>query len=223
MRKKTIKFTVVILFIVVSGILYSCQSIPDGGVSEVISETHDTGRVLTDSEVDIKSDDNESDDVQKVGDTKEVSKSDSAAGTVCVYVCGAVKHAGVYTLAAGAWAEAAVKAAGGFSENADTSALNLAQLVSDGQKIDVPEIGEVYAAGEEAEGGAASGNDRLLDINKATIDELMTLPGIGESKAAKIIAYREANGPFASVEALKQVPGIKDGVFEPIKTLICAG
>lgn len=62
-----------------------------------------------------------------------------------------------------------------------------------------------------------------MDINKATVDELMTLPGIGESKAAKIIAYREANGPFASVEALKQVPGIKDGVFEPIKALICAG
>ncbi len=223
MRKKTIKFTVVILFIVVSGILYSCQSIPDGGVSEVISETHDTGRVLTDSEVDIKSDDNETDIVQKAGDVNADSKDDSDAGTVCVYVCGAVKKAGVYTLAAGARAEAAVKAAGGFAEIADTSALNLAEIVSDGQKIDVPAIGETSAPDDADAHGISSEDGGLLDINKATVDELMTLPGIGESKAAKIIAYREANGPFASVEALKQVPGIKDGVFEPIKALICAG
>lgn len=222
MRKKTVKMTVTILFIIVSGILYSCQSIPDGGVSEVVSETHDTGRVLTDSEVDIKGDDNENDGVQKADSTEEESRSDSTAGTVCVYVCGAVKHAGVYTLAAGERAEAAVKAAGGFSEEADTSALNLAEVVSDGQKIDVPKIGEAYAPVGDG-GGASSGNGGLLDINKATVDELMSLPGIGESKASKIIAYREANGPFASVEALKQVPGIKDGVFEPIKTLICAG
>ena len=103
--------------------------------------------------------------------------------TVCVYVCGAVKHAGVYTLHCSDRIEAAIEAAGGFSEDADTSAINLAQMMEDGQKIDVPSVNDVsvHDSGDEAL--------ELSDINKASAAELMTLPGIGEAKAAQIIAY----------------------------------
>lgn len=232
MRRKIIKLIAVVLLIAVSGALYSCQNRPDGGGADIVLEADDTGGVLTDGEVDIKSADNEAGGDSKRGKLSEDNSTDksiadnkhdsdkesSSDGAVYVYVCGAVKNAGVYPLHSGDRIEAAILAAGGFSEDADTSALNLAELLCDGQKIDVPAVGETIAAGE---GTADKGG--LLDINRASASELMTLPGIGETKANQIIAYREANGPFESVEALKNVPGIKDGVFEPIKALICAG
>lgn len=212
MRKKMIKWTALAAAVFVCGILYSCQNRPGGGETEVILQTDSTGGILIESEVDIKSEDNKKGSEDVPADDRQ-----SLTETVCVYVCGAVKHAGVYTLHCSDRIEAAIEAAGGFSEDADTSAINLAQMMEDGQKIDVPSVNDasVHDSGDETLG--------LLDINKASAAELMTLPGIGEAKAAQIIAYREAHGFFASVDALKQVPGIKDGVFENIKTLICAG
>lgn len=212
MRKKMIKLTVLTAAVFACGILYSCQNEPGGGEAAVILQTNHTGGLLTESEVNIKSEDNKK-------DSESTANTDwpSPTETVCVYVCGAVRHAGVYTLHCSDRIEAAIEAAGGFSEDADSSAINLAQKMEDGQKIDVPSVNDVLVndSGDEASG--------LLDINRASAAELMTLPGIGEAKASQIIAYREAHGFFASVEALKQVPGIKDGVFENIKAMICAG
>lgn len=212
MRSSFFKTAVFILLIFVSGILYSCQSAP-GGTEIVLNEdAGETDSSFTENKVDIKSEDNSKKEKQSTDD-------ENAEMKVCVYVCGAVKKSGVYVFKSGERIEAAVLAAGGFDEEADTDALNLADVMEDGQKIYVPAEGEVSAAVQD--GIASEGG--LLNINSASAAELMELPGIGEAKAGQIIAYREANGGFKSIDELKQVPGIKDGVYEPLKDLICTG
>ena len=71
-------------------------------------------------------------------------------------------------------------------------------------------------------GGNSSGSGALVNINQASKEELMTLPGIGESKADKIIAYREENGRFSTPEGIMEISGIKDGLYNKIKDKICA-
>ncbi|MCD7762969.1 MAG: helix-hairpin-helix domain-containing protein [Lachnospiraceae bacterium] len=160
-----------------------------------------------------------------------------------VYVCGAVKEPGVYPITADMRVCDAVELAGGFSSEADEEWLNQAAAVSDGQKLYIytkEETELMRASGMTAEGmntldGSVSGStngagtgetngtdssDGRVNLNTATRDELMTLPGIGESKADAIIAYREEHGTFASIEEIQNISGIKSGVFSQIKDLI---
>ncbi len=103
-------------------------------------------------------------------------------------------------------------------KNAVDEALNLAEFIEDGQRIYVPCTAEADAGMfmQEDESQAPG----LVNINKADVDELMTLPGIGEAKAKNIIKYRESNGNFDSIEALKNVDGIKEGVYAALSDLI---
>lgn len=133
---------------------------------------------------------------------------------IYVYVCGHVKQPGVYQLAENSRICDALSLAGGVSEDGDAEALNQAEHMTDGQTIYVPGIGEY---GKE---NAALAEDGLLDINTATKEEFMTLPGIGESKASAIIQYREEHGMFEGIEELMEIPGIKKGVFDKIKDKI---
>lgn len=134
---------------------------------------------------------------------------------VYVYVCGHVRQPGVYCLKAGSRICEAISLAGGILEDGRAEALNQAQPVADGQTLYVPGIDE-----EQEEGGSEDFEDGLVDINKAAKEELMTLPGIGESKALSIIQYREEHGLFESVEELMEIPGIKEGIFNKIKNSI---
>ena len=165
-----------------------------------------------------------------------------------VYVCGAVKSPGVYPLLPDRRLVDAVDAAGGFTEEAGTDYLNLAAVLSDGQKIYVPTLQEVESAIENGTVNAvvnitsnsptdistdsivdqsnepsfsADNSDGKVDINSADMTELMTLPGIGQQKAEKIIAYREANGGFSRIEDIMLVGGIKEGLFNRVKDRIC--
>lgn len=132
---------------------------------------------------------------------------------IYVQVSGAVVKPGVYTLDAGSRIFQAIELAGGVTESADTGSLNQAEILSDGQMVYIMETGE-----DEKEGSpAAKQDDGKVNINTATESELMTLPGIGESKARSILAWREANGNFTQIEDLMKVEGIKDGVFSKIK------
>lgn len=133
---------------------------------------------------------------------------------IYVYVCGAVHVPGVYKLPADSRVFEAVESAGGLLETAAADQLNQAETVSDGQQIYVPDI-------EEANTGT-SGTDRAekderVDLNTAGKEELMTLAGIGEVRAEAILRYREEHGRFESVEELKQIEGIKEGIFNRIK------
>lgn len=152
--------------------------------------------------------------------TWETSGSESLAGEalpgeiLLVHVCGAVCCPGVYELSDGDRVLDAVKAAGGFSEDAAQDALNLAQEVEDGSRIRIP-------TESEAESGSQafwpSEDDGTININTAGISELTSLSGIGESRAEDILSYRQEHGPFQSIEEIKNVPGIKDTIFEKIK------
>jgi competence protein ComEA len=140
--------------------------------------------------------------------------------SVTVHVVGAVARPGVYSLASGSRCADAVAAAGGLLGPADQAAVNLARIVADGEQIAVPVIGEapVAAAGSGAGGGSASGGK--VDLNAATVADLDTLPGVGPATAAKIVADREENGPFRSVEDLMRVPGIGAKRFDALKDMV---
>ena len=148
-----------------------------------------------------------------------------------VYVTGQVKNPGVYEFPEESRIINAIDAAGGYTDEACETYLNLASALSDGQMIYVPSMDEVYSNDSDAaqgmliaqSGGSISGTEnQLININTASKEELMTLPGIGESKAEKIISYREQNGRFSSAEGIMEISGIKDGLYNKIKDRICA-
>ena len=135
---------------------------------------------------------------------------------IYVYVCGEVKCPGVYELLDGSRICDAIDAAGGMTETACTDYLNLASYVSDGQKIEVLTNEEVALIVEQEEKDASG----LININEAMLEELITLPGIGETRASSIISFREKNGPFDKIEDIMNVSGIKEAAFEKIQAYI---
>lgn len=137
----------------------------------------------------------------------DASKNETAG---YVHVCGAVKNPGIYEFTEGSRVFELIEKAGGFDDEADKDSYNLALEVKDGQQIRIPYIGETI----ESESG-------LINLNQASIEELCTIPGIGESRAQAIISYRDKNGGFKDVEELKEISGIKDATFEKIKPYIC--
>lgn len=169
------------------------------------------------------------------GDSEDATEEEPS--TIVVYVCGAVVSPGVFELEEGARIQDAILAAGGFSDDAATESLNLASLVEDGEQIDVPtleELEEAEAAGVEltttttgsstsdsSDDSSDSTSTGLININTATAEELETLPGIGEVTAANIVADREENGPFSSIEDITRVSGIGDAKYAAIADLIC--
>lgn len=141
---------------------------------------------------------------------------------IYVYVCGAVNQTGVYALKEDARVYEAIECAGGLREDAATSAVNQAEIISDGQQIYIP-TQEEYESGITADTAVSSqsnSSDEKVHLNTATKEELTTLTGIGESRAESILAYREAHGSFQSVEELMNVEGIKEGIFQKIKEQI---
>lgn len=162
-------------------------------------------------------------------------------GQLVVYVCGQVQNPGVYTLSSGSRIADAVELAGGMTEEAAGDVLNLAENLTDAQMIRIPSLEEVQELGAEvilhAVGGGASsvqipvqpGTEKgvggadsqgKVSLNQATREQLLSLPGIGESKADAILLYRQENGGFQTVEEIMNISGIKEGVFLKIKDKI---
>ena len=138
------------------------------------------------------------------------------AQAVFVHICGEVAYPGVYEVPKESRLCDVLLLAGGFTEAAAMDSVNLAGQVSDGMQVMIPSIQEVRQAAAEK----ARERDGLLNLNTATKTELCTLSGIGESRAAAIIAYREAHGGFSAVEEIMQVEGIKSGTYEKLKDRI---
>lgn len=139
---------------------------------------------------------------------------------VIVHVTGSVNQPGVYTLPYGSRISDAVQAAAGFTQDADQDKLNLAQLLRDGDQIRVPAklvLDEGNSMPVRLETLPVS---QLVNINTATQAELELLPRIGPATAQAIIAYREQNGPFRSVDDLQKVPGIGPATLAELKPLI---
>lgn len=225
-----------IIFVLLCMLMCMCQGCSDEEVMEIISEEADKEENADDSIEEAS--DALADNTEK---TENIETNDSQS--FVVYVSGYVNNPGVYELSAGSRVIDAIDAAGGYSKEAYDNYLNLASLIADGQMIYVPSEEEVESGSIErgvasgadgsgvggvtggnggGNGGNSSGSGALVDINQASKEELMTLPGIGESKADKIIAYREENGRFSTPEGIMEISGIKDGLYNKIKDKICA-
>ena len=187
------KKAIILLYLVLIILIYGCSDRRSTSVEEFVSTENVSNSI-----------------------TKEESEHESI---IYVYVCGCVKNPGVYKLSEGARVCEALELAGGILDEATVDNLNLAALLSDGEKIYVYSVNEISTMDVVTD----AVNDGKVNINTATSEELMTLPGIGEAKALAIINYREEVGHFEVIEDIMNISGIKESVFNKIKNDICVG
>ncbi len=158
-------------------------------------------------------------------DAGESRATEAASQKVTVYVTGAVNNPGVVTLAEGSRIGDAVNSCGGVLPTGDAERINMAQVLKDGQKINVPEKDQAAKAlgGSKAKaaGPGSSKKGELININTADAQTLDSLPGVGPSTAQKIIDYRETEGAFQDINDLKKIKGIGEAKFAKLKDKIC--
>ena len=157
--------------------------------------------------------------------TEETSSESPESETILVDVKGAVQSEGVYELSSTARVNDAIKAAGGFSDQADKKSVNLAQKLSDEAVVYVASQGENVsvvqsATSSPATGDAGNENTEKINLNTATVADLTTISGIGEKRANDILAYRDSQGGFSSVDDLNNVSGIGDKTLENIRPYV---
>ncbi|MDO4519435.1 MAG: helix-hairpin-helix domain-containing protein [Eubacteriales bacterium] len=182
----------------------------------------------TEEKMDADSNAENTENAENTVETPDAQSTISAE--IYVDVCGAVKNPGVYCLPASSRVFEAIELAGGYTDEAAASYVNRAGILNDGQQIYIPTQTEVdqnllqtMQSAQDASGSQGTDaaqniqNSGRININRATKEELTTLTGIGEAKAQAIIAYREENGLFSSVEEITNVPGIKGGTYDKIK------
>ncbi len=198
---------------------------------ETFTEESSNEDVMDETEVQIeqKSTDGDSHLKKRANSDTDITEK-SEADTVCyVYICGAVMSPGVYQMTVTSRIYEAVAKAGGFREDACREYLNQAEQVFDGEQIRIPTKTEAEKyekqpmqqnSAKTQDVGKQTSENGLVNINTADESTLCTLPGIGSLKAASIIAYREQNGGFTSIEDILQVDGIKSGTYNKLKDKI---
>ena len=183
-------------------------------------------------------------DVDTDNESEAVSDKEMQQAMIYVDVCGAVANPGVFQLAAGSRVFQAIEAAGGYLPEAALTCVNRAGVLTDGQQLYILTQEEMERQGldpaemAKASDGQMNGSvgtgqntgvatqvqqDNRININTADEAQLTTLTGIGATRAQAIIAYREENGPFAAIEDIMNVQGIKEGTFAKIKDEIVVG
>jgi len=203
MKKKRISILILALMI--------CALLLFTGCASEMPEFMDVQSVVDDT-------DRQEDAIQQEISAIEEAAEDEKSEPVIVHICGAVVNPGVYELPPGSRIVDAVDKAGGLSVDADESYVNLAAVPNDGEQIFIPTIEEsVIMKKTRQETGVSSGK---VNINTADKALLCTLPGIGDTRAADIIAYRQEHGNFSTIEDIMQVSGIKEGSFQKIKEMI---
>ena len=190
---------------------YSVESFKENVDTSVSVDTENPGTVETDPEDNSGSGD----------DSESVSEeNDTENNIIYVYVCGAVKNPDVYELPPGSLARDAIEMAGGLTESAAVDHINPARRINDGERVYVPYEDDVQNGTFSDDIYEADANDTdagKININTAGKEELLKLPGIGNSKAESIIAYREEHGAFSDVKELMNVSGIGEGIYEKLK------
>ena len=228
-KKRTIKTILAVCFVMMCGVLYLVLCSPFGKSDKIVFEKQsDALQLEPGTEAWEVSSNLQEKTAVDVGEDQTASGADEEENATMLYVhiCGAVLKEGVYALPAGSRVTDGIEAAGGFREDADTAFHNLAEVITDGQKIYVPtsEETEALSLPERADGSLpgetdayGSGAGKKVDLNTAGLAELMMLSGIGEAKAESILKYRKKVGRFQSIEELKKVSGIGDAMFERIR------
>ncbi len=250
MKKQYLKWCAVCLCVLAAGLCYSCGGnfgSSEAGETLLLAETAAGSGEYLPAGADVSlgpepsgapeaSDGGGGETETGPGSISGTDQTESPAPVCYVHICGEVCRPGVYELAEGSRIFQVLEMAGGFTEEAAVSYLNLAQEISDGMKIVVPSVSEaeaqeagsqadfsagVYeetapaAAGMSADSRDASGGK--VNLNTADKAALMTLPGIGEAKADAILRYRQEHGPFEKIEDIMLVPGIKEAAFEKMR------
>jgi len=224
-NKKHIICVIVVFFVGVAGLLFYFNSEDSGGVAVVQDGYNDK---LANDEERASGSDKENRQCGDVQDDKESSKS------IFVHICGEVNKPGVYEMGSNARIVDAIKLANGLTNNAASNYINQALLLSDGQQIYIPSKKEVKNGtvpksltiqneNENKNSDIESSNDNSsnkVNINTASKEELMSINGIGQTRAERILEYRKTSGKFSSIEDIKKVKGIKDGLFKKISEYI---
>ena len=203
------------ILVILTGCLNGCEKKEETSGIEEISLEED-GEEASSGEVDSP---------EKTGEEtlEKGQEPEQETDAIFVYVCGQVAAPGVYELSAGARVYQAIERAGGTLEGASPESLNLAQQAEDGQKIYVPSKEEAEAGTfpqDDSWGAASSSREQgggKVNLNTADLEELMTLTGIGQTRAEAIITYREEEGAFQAPEDIMKVDGIKEGIYEKLK------
>ena len=152
---------------------------------------------------------------------KEEKEESPEQDLITVDVKGAVKSPGIYDLPVGSRVHDAVQKAGGLTDEADSKSLNLAQKISDEALVYVPTKGEEAASQQAASGTTPSiSKEKKINLNKASLEELKQIKGLGGKRAQDIIDHREANGKFKSIDELKKVSGIGAKTIEKLKDYV---
>lgn len=151
---------------------------------------------------------------------KQEKAREELSSHIYIHICGEVKKPGVYVFENIPRVVDVVKKAGGFTSKAKQDCINMAQQVEDGQQLIIEKKGQSSGQSNKKPNRNKGTDSNKIDINTASKEELMTLSGIGESKATQIISYRESNGHFSKIEDIMNISGIKDGVFNKIKDYI---
>ena len=239
MKKLRIKYLLTVICMLAAGICYSCgkgtnQVDLDGQtlVMDLQAEQTSQEAGVQSGLISAKTEAGEdSPDEPETGSGEEPLPWQTESVRFYVHICGEVVNPGVYEMEPGSRIFQVVEAAGGFTAQAASDYLNMAQETADGMKITVPSGEEIESLealepgslGIEIPGGREPGildqpgASQKINLNTATKEELMTLKGIGEAKAADIIRYREEQGPFRTIEEVMNISGIKEAAFEKIK------
>ena len=203
------------ILVILTGCLNGCEKKEETSGIEEISLEEDGEEASS----------GEEDSPEKTGEeTREKGQEpEQETDAIFVYVCGQVAAPGIYEVSAGARVDQAIEMAGGTLEGASPESLNLAQQAEDGQKIYVPSKEEAEAGTfpqDDSWGAASSSREQgggKVNLNTADLEELMTLTGIGQTRAEAIITYREEEGAFQAPEDIMKVDGIKEGIYEKLK------
>lgn len=199
MQKKIIQIMICLLAFILAGTFYCLK------LRKEAEAVWDSGSFFTEAADD-------------EGDRRTVQEQEEtlADRKIYVHICGEVKKPGVYEVAEGSRVYELLALAGGATEAGVPDAMNLADILTDGERIVIPTESEAAALLEED----MEKKQTLVNLNTASLQQLMTLPGIGEAKAADIIQYRETNGNFNEITDIMKISGIKEALFEKIKSLI---
>lgn len=220
------KLVLLVFFVLVSGTLFCCGQ-KNPAEEYFLQEEPEQEVTQTDAGQGTQEDKNQKTELLKAGN-EESEK-------VTAYIHGCVKKPGVYSLPSGSRLYELIKKAGGFSKKAKKDAWNQAVLVEDGEQYKIPskkayrrsrkeqKTQELISAGMSAGENLPPAEAGKININSAGREELLTLSGIGESKADAILSYREEHGRFQSIEEIMNISGIKEGVFLRIQDKITTG
>ncbi|MCT4543596.1 MAG: helix-hairpin-helix domain-containing protein [Vallitalea sp.] len=185
-------------------------------VGIIYTYTTNSVEVEINNEDGLVNEDSSSGSKEDIDESKENNEQEEEEENIYVHICGSVAKEGVYTVREGARVYEALELAGGLTEEAVTDYVNLARCVKDGEQIIFPSRNQIEAGEFQYD----NEDNNFVNINTASIEKLMTLSGIGESKAKLIIEYREKNGDYKSIEDIMKISGIKQEAFNKIKDSI---